>query len=686
MKLTDIKKLKVPELRSRLQELGLDNKGLKAELLGRLWSALEAGQGEELKLQHDRSPTPPAPEDVHRPTGAVVTERCGPDFTRDFTDSSTQTETHTGVPSPQHDSESVSTIQHDSESVSTIQHDSESVSTIQHDSESVSTIQHDSESVSTIQHDSESVSECVAGYQAEERGAEVQQGGAEDPGGERRSSEEMGRGRAFYEFKEEIRYKRAKSPPALVDREEAEKEDEDKVRLDPYDSHLHFEVGPDGSCGQLRFWARFPSLWSGCRLTHGVLQGRVGFEVRLERKLFTTQLEEQEHMDPCGLRVGWSMANTSLMLGEDEFSFAYDGRGKKVTGGKEEAFGELLSEGDIIGCYASFSTDGAVELSFHKNSRVMGEAFSLEASVLLGRPLFPHVLCKSCSVRVLLDPTAPPWYPGPPGFTPLAALSAWQRVRTTLPPSSRAQCEVLLMVGLPGSGKSHWARTHMKQHPEKRYKLLGTEELLACMIKDSRLQQASQCLTDLIKLAAQTPGNYILDQCNILFSARRYKLQLFTGFRRRVVVVFPSADEWKRRLALHQMSNGEQIPETALLKLQVSCSLPEQHSDLLEELQYVELPQEEAQTLLQEYSDEARRLLPPVPKQEKKKHRLQKKRPHPHGPPSSHKIQWTGHHGWNDTRLNMQPWRQQPRYWSVPHQEQGCYYRDAGYSGYEGYW
>lgn len=92
----------------------------------------------------------------------------------------------------------------------------------------------------------------------------------------------------------------------------------------------------------------------------------------------------------------------------------------------------------------SFSTDGAVKLSFHKNGRFMGEAFSLDASVLLGRPLFPHVLCKSCSVRFLLDPTAPPWYPGPPGFTPLAALSAGQKVRSTLPPTFRAQCEVRL--------------------------------------------------------------------------------------------------------------------------------------------------------------------------------------------------------------------------------------------------
>ncbi|XP_022615851.1 heterogeneous nuclear ribonucleoprotein U-like protein 2 [Seriola dumerili] len=642
MKLTDIKKLKVAELRFRLQEVGLDSKGLKAELVGRLWSALESGHtggdGEtQVTLQRVSSPTPSAATETVEaraqspspPTEAGVIAPCSPDSTKDYTDAGTQTETDAGV--------------------------------------------------TTLQHGSESVSEPVRGHQAE--GGEV-----DGPGEDRAlSSEETGRGRAFYEFKEEIRYKRAKSPQPPVDREEVQEKDEDKVRLDPYDSHLHFEVDPDGSCGQPRFWAQFPSLWSGSRLTHGVLQGRVSFEVRLDRRL------EQEVMEPCGLRVGWSVADASLLLGEDDLSFAYDGRSKKVSDGKEEEFGEPFSEGDIIGCYASFSTDGAVQLSFHKNGRFMGVAFSLGASVLQGRALVPHVLCKSCSVRLLLDPTSPPWYPGPPGFTPLAALPAGQRVRSTLAPSSRTHCEVLLMVGLPGSGKSHWARTHMKQHPEKQYRLLGTEELLACTIsggqRDSRQRQASQCLTDLIKLAAQTPGNYILDQCNILFSARRHKLQLFTGFRRRVVVVFPSADEWKKRLSHHQTSDEEQIPETALLKLQVSCSLPEQQTDLLEELQYVELPQEQAQTLLQEYKDCARRLLPPIPKQEKKKPRLHKKRPHPYGPPPSHRIQWTQINGWNDPRLNMQSWKQHPRYWNVAHQDQSYNYnRDFGSSGYEGYW
>ncbi|XP_068182367.1 heterogeneous nuclear ribonucleoprotein U-like protein 2 [Antennarius striatus] len=633
MKLTEIKKLKVSELRSRLGELGLDVRGLKAELVGRLWSAIEAQPGgedggatrSELKPPADPPPMPTDTRPVRRPSPG------------ELTDSATQTETDSGL--------SESPPPGDSRGAPA-----------------------DRAEVGEIQTDPRD-----AEVPGEDRGAPA--------------SEEPGRGRAFYEFKEEIRYKRTRSPQPPTDKEDQEEGDEDKIRLNPYDSHLHFEVGPDGACGQPHFWARFPLLWSGCRLTHGVPQGRVGFEVRLERKLLTVQLEKEEKMSAHGVRIGWSMMTASLLLGEDELSFAYDGCGKKVSAGKEEEFGEPFSVGDIIGCYASISTDAAVDLSFHKNGRPMGVAFSLDASVPLSRVLFPHVLCKSCSVRFHLDPTAPPWYPSPEGFTSLAALPAGQIVRATLAPTSRPQCEVLMIVGLPGSGKSCWARTYMKQHPEKQYRLLGTEELLACMMsggqKESRLQQASQCLTDLIRIAAQTPGNYILDQCNVLFSARRYKLQLFSGFRRQVIVIFPSADEWKRRLSQHQTTDGEQIPETALLKLQVSCSLPEQDSDLMEELQYVELPQEQAEKLLQEFKDEARRLLPPIPKQEKRKLRIYKRRAPPQGPLPSHRMPSTGLgcQGWSNT----QTWRQQPRYWNT-YQDSDYFYRDSGFTSYEGFW
>ncbi|XP_019718928.1 heterogeneous nuclear ribonucleoprotein U-like protein 2 isoform X2 [Hippocampus comes] len=589
MKLSDIKKLKVAELRSRLNQAGLDSRGLKVELVERLWSLLDNNGGQRGNIHEQdvqRQGITETPETVVASTSSSLllstshaepasgTPPCGPaDRTREFSDSSTQTEAE-GIP----------------------------------------------------RCPLPNVDDCQAEKIELEPAEEV-------------------RGRAFYEFKEEIRYKRAKLPQGPLEEDEGKEEDEDTLKLHSYDSHLHFQVGPDGACGQPRFWDRFPLLWSGCRLTHGVSQGRVGFEVRLERRLLSSQSDGSESDQSYGIRIGWSLVQTSLLLGEDALSFAYDGRARKVTCGREEEFGEPFCEGDIIGCYASFSTDGGVQLSFHKNGRFLGVAFSLEASELGGRALFPHVICKSCAVRFLLDPTAPPWYPVPPGFTTLVALPAMLRHRNASAPSSRAQSEVLLMVGLPGSGKSHWAKAHIQQHPEKNYKLLGTEELLSCMM------------------------------CNTLFSAQRYKLQLFSGFgRRAAVVLFPSADEWKRRLSERQ-KDGENIPETALLKHQVSCSLPEQLGDVLDELRYVELEQDVAQTLLREYKDEARRLLPPVTKPEKPKKYLLKKRPHEHGPPlPPHWIRGSGMKSWN----NMQCWGQ---HWTVPYHDQALYYA----SGYEGY-
>lgn len=618
MKLADIKKLKVPELKSRLQELGLESKGLKAELVGRLWSALEAGG----VLQSDTAQKDPTTTIyVSSKTEEVVSLV---QSQKEYSDTATQTDYEPG-------------------------------------------------GLETGQRPGSEQGEEVKKQQADEDHSH------ED--GRGLSVEGLGRGRAFYEFKEEVKYKRAKLPQIPVTEEHLEK-DPNIVTIDPHNSHLHFEIESDGASGHPRFWAQFPLLWSGCKLSHGVQQNRVGFEVRLERKLLALQSQEDVDVD-YGLRVGWSVDNASLVLGEDHLSFAYDGHGKKVCLGKEADYGEVLSVGDIIGCYASFSTDGAVDLSFHKNGLFLGIAFSLDASVLHGQPLFPHVLCKSCSVRFLLDPTSPPWYPLPPGFTPLTALTEGLKSHAFPVPRSIMQCEVLMMVGLPGSGKTHWAKNHMNQHPEKHYRLLGIDEVLGCMItsgqRDNKLKQASQCLTEVIKLAAKSPDNYILDQCNTLFSARQYKLQLFTGFRRKVIIIFPSKEEWHRRLSEHQTREGEQIPPSALLKQQASCTLPEQ-DNFLEELQYVELPEQQAQTILQEYKDETRRLLPPVPKHDKKPHRC-RKRPHPHHPPSSHKTQCTGLNGWS----HLQSWSQQPKYWPTTYL-QGYYYDTQNTCNYEGYW
>ncbi|KAJ8405148.1 hypothetical protein AAFF_G00321390 [Aldrovandia affinis] len=518
--------------------------------------------------------------------------------------------------------------------------------------------------------DEETGSEPEKEGQPVSKGSEVE--GKEDEG-ERRGVKRprVERGRGYYEFKEEINYNRAKSPEPEPEVEDEEEVDNGLLRLDSYNSDLHFEVGQDGCSGQPLFSEKFPLLWSGCRLTHGVNQGRVGIEAKFVKKLPVTDLKVEDP-DTHVLRVGWSVDNSSFQLGKEELSYCYDGRGRKVTGGKEEEFGEPFSEGDVIGCYASFS-DSEVELSFYKNGSPEGTAFSVSLAVLAGQALHPHVLCRNVCVALNLDPAGLPWFPGPPEHTPFPALPPELQVRAILPPVSKQQCEVLMMVGMPGAGKTHWAQAHMAKNPEKRYNLLSTQSVLSCMTyvpepgqEEQVIQQATQCVSQLIKVAARRRRNYILDQANVYASAQRRKLLRFRGFQRKAVVICPTDEEWKRRLAMHQKEEAEEVPDMSLLKVKVSFTLPEQ-GDYLEEVLFLEMSREETEKLLTGYKEEARRLLPSRPK--RKKHRNPRRnKPPPNAPnhPGRNLRDWG--YGGNRGGYSQRPYGHQP-YWGQQRRE-----------------
>ncbi|PAA86300.1 hypothetical protein BOX15_Mlig005349g1 [Macrostomum lignano] len=101
-------------------------------------------------------------------------------------------------------------------------------------------------------------------------------------------------------------------------------------------------------------------------------------------------------------------------------------------------------------------------------------------------------------------------------------------VRAAPPPPDKASCEVIFMVGLPGSGKTHWVRQHLASHPDKRYTILASYSVLDKMsvAGQSRRdlthpqrwqlfpQRATACVATLCQLAALRRRNYIIDLLN----------------------------------------------------------------------------------------------------------------------------------------------------------------------------
>ncbi|XP_016414403.1 heterogeneous nuclear ribonucleoprotein U-like protein 2 isoform X2 [Sinocyclocheilus rhinocerous] len=501
MLLTEVKRLKVAELRALLTERGLDSRGLKAELVVRLISAIEAGvepiksgdeggNGSETTSEEPRKTHSPESEQCVRTRSPVCIGPPKKSMTA-YTDQSTQTDplqlcsctAPIAIAKAVISGEERQQQAHPAANL----HPVALATAATEDAESGC-----SSSVLAI-------SEPEAAQQQEQLlrrlsdGPETVDSTPDESRELKRPVEE--RGRDYYEFKEDIHYNRAKTPELLPEPEEEAEIDLEDVRLDSYSCDLHFEVDSDGSSGQPLFWETFPLLWSGCRMSHGFCQGKVGFEAKFVKRLsapaFDTSCDPDRHV----LRVGWSVDNTSLQLGEVELSYGFDGRGRIVTGAKEEAFGEPFTEGDVIGCYAE-----------------------------------------------------------PPGA--------------------------------------------------------NHRELM--------LQQATQCVSQLIRRAAAKRRNYILDQANIYQSARRHKMLCFHGYQRRAVVVLPPDEVWRRRLVQRQEQEGTALQETSLLKAKVSFTLPEQ-GEHLDQVMFVELSSDEALKLLTHYKEEARHLLPTPPK--RKKHR-----------------------------------------------------------------
>lgn len=106
-------------------------------------------------------------------------------------------------------------------------------------------------------------------------------------------------------------------------------------------------------------------------------------------------------------------------------------------------------------------------------------------------------------------------------FKPIQQALAADKQRAPCPPPSKSSCEVIVVIGLPASGKTTWAQKHCQENPDKNYELLGTDMILDKMglgrvgwkeNYEVLLKQANEILNNVLMLASNSKRNYIIDQ------------------------------------------------------------------------------------------------------------------------------------------------------------------------------
>ncbi|XP_058749780.1 uncharacterized protein LOC131622754 [Vicia villosa] len=399
------------------------------------------------------------------------------------------------------------------------------------------------------------------------------------------------------------------------------------IVLNSADCDLDFNIECNGLVGYGLNEEGFGYCWSGARATVGITNGRYCFGciVVSSQPVDTDDTSpDQRHLCRLGVSRGDDVVGA---LGETKHSFGFGGTGKFSNAGKFMNFGDKFGVGDTIVCCIDLESKPSATIGFSKNGKWLGTAFQFDVGSLGLGPdsslskdspwewaLFPHVLLKNVVVQMQFS--VEEGLVPHEGFKPWALAVADGNAITGPSFSDSKECELMMLVGLPASGKTTWAEKWVKDHPKKRYVLLGTNLILEQMKVpgllrknnygerfDRLMDKASSMFNVILSRAANIPRNYIIDQTNVYKNARKCKLTPFVDYQKIAVVVFPKPEMLKRRSEKRFKEMGKKVPVDALNSMAANYVLPKSkdlpHSDeCFDQVLFIELNRDASQKYL----------------------------------------------------------------------------------------
>uniref|UniRef100_A0ACD5UW64 Uncharacterized protein n=1 Tax=Avena sativa TaxID=4498 RepID=A0ACD5UW64_AVESA len=333
---------------------------------------------------------------------------------------------------------------------------------------------------------------------------------------------------------------------------------------------------------------------------------------------------DQRHL----FRVGVSTGDDSVCgLGVSGYSFGFEGTGKLAHHGKFFDYGMKFGVGDTIVCSVNLDSKPMASIRFSRNGKRPGIAKRFDASArglgLVDAPvrpmqwesaIFPHVLLKNVVVEMQFS--RDDGLEAVHGYEPWTSACADGNAVSGPVFADQGECELLMMVGLPASGKSTWAEKWVTEHEEKRFVLLGTDlaleqmKLIGWLGKtchqerfDRFMDRATVVFKTLLNRATQIPRNYIIDRMHLNKIERIRTLYPFEKYRKTAVVVFPTPQKLKERSAKRYRETWKEVPSETVHKLTATFVMPLAKDmpgsmEPLDEVIFVELSRDNAQRIL----------------------------------------------------------------------------------------